>query len=247
MNQHTFVAAVQKFYKENDIQPGDPNEGAWEEAHFPAPKDEGDNVILLLHEHHQVQGLLQSEEFEKTCFFSAHTKKFLDSNWCENWFELCELHEKWASFGATQAALASHRERDSEGKSVKCLNRHDEKDEDGKSILAKKMAKAAHSKKDEKGRSLVTLRAFGAVHDEKDDDGKSLFAKSNARKSAMKTSKAVQLVSEETGEVFWFCSTAEAARELSLNQSNIAKALRKGGGRYKKFIITPILGENPFF
>ena len=107
MNQHEYVAGVLQYYRENDIIPGDPNEGRWEEAHYPLPRSMGDEVILLKPEHHFVQGLLQSEEVGRCCFWIGRTKKFLQSEFVERLPEdflllLTQLYDKW-----TAAHLAS--------------------------------------------------------------------------------------------------------------------------------------------
>lgn len=71
MNQHQWVEECLGYYKQNDVQIGDPNEGVWEDAHYPLPRGMGDSTIKLLHEHHQIQGVLQSEEVGRCCFYSG--------------------------------------------------------------------------------------------------------------------------------------------------------------------------------
>ena len=96
MDQHTYVKSCLSFYVERGLTPGDPEDGKWEEAHYPAPKGEGVETILLLHDHHQVQGLLQSEEYGRCCFFIGHTKSFLSHGpFTSNWFELWDVYDKW--------------------------------------------------------------------------------------------------------------------------------------------------------
>ena len=63
-----YVSSVLFYYAENDIRPGDPNEGIWDDAHYPVPKClGGTETIWLLREHHAVQGVLQSEEYRTPC------------------------------------------------------------------------------------------------------------------------------------------------------------------------------------
>lgn len=76
-SHHTYVEKVLKYYKDNDITPGDPNEGVWHQAHFPLPKHLGSQTVLLLAEHHAVQGVLQSEEFQTPCIWNWE-KDYLD-------------------------------------------------------------------------------------------------------------------------------------------------------------------------
>ena len=95
MDQHTFVQERLAHYEEQGLTP-EPG-GEWQEAHYPHPKGAGDKTVWLLHNDHQVQGLLQSEECGQMCFFSGDVKEFLDNNWCPDWFELYSLYEKWSS------------------------------------------------------------------------------------------------------------------------------------------------------
>ena len=71
MNQHQWVEGCLNYYKQHDIQIGDPNEGRWEDAHYPLPRSMGDSTVKLLHDHHQIQGVLQSEEVGRCCFYSG--------------------------------------------------------------------------------------------------------------------------------------------------------------------------------
>ena len=167
MNQHTYVENCQRFYLVNGLQPGNPDDGDWEDAHYPLPKGKGDDIVLLLFEHHQVQGLLQSEEVGRCCFFKGHAKHFLTYGpFVENWFGLWDLYDKWSS----DQSKRNHFEKNEEGKSVRALENN----------------KKLHEEKDEQGRSLLTLRAFAHVHDEKTEDGKSALAVESGKKSHLK-------------------------------------------------------------
>ena len=104
MDQHTYVKYCQDYYKEEGLTPGNPDDGEWQDAHYPAPKGVGGNTILLLFDHHQVQGLLQSEEYKQCCFFAGHAKEFLvNGPFIEGWFELWVMYEKWHSSLSSQA------------------------------------------------------------------------------------------------------------------------------------------------
>lgn len=95
MNQHKFVEGALEYYADNGLYPGD---GArWEDAHYPRPKGDGKETVPLLWEHHQIQGLLQSEEENRRCFFPADAKKFLlTTSFLQSYFELWDIYEKWA-------------------------------------------------------------------------------------------------------------------------------------------------------
>jgi hypothetical protein len=68
ITQQEFVEGCFRYYAENDYQQGNPEDGKWEIAHYPVPKCKGGTeTILLLREHHAIQGVLQSEEFEHPC------------------------------------------------------------------------------------------------------------------------------------------------------------------------------------
>jgi len=74
LSQNTYVQKVLNYYKIHDIQQGDPNEGIWHRAHYPLPSRSGNQTILLLPEHHAVQGVLQSEEYQVPCVFGWERK-----------------------------------------------------------------------------------------------------------------------------------------------------------------------------
>jgi len=101
MKQTLFLNKVLKYYKENDIQVGDPNEGTWEKAHTPLPSSLGNSTQLLLREDHIVHDLYQSWELDEIHFFIGHAKKLLyfSGEFVENWFDLCDIYEdlvkKW--------------------------------------------------------------------------------------------------------------------------------------------------------
>ena len=70
MNQHEWVYGCYAYYLENYIEPGNPEDGVWEVAHWPVSKClGGTKTVLLLKEHHAVQGVLQSEEWQTPCLF----------------------------------------------------------------------------------------------------------------------------------------------------------------------------------
>jgi hypothetical protein len=98
MNQHTFVRERFTFYEEQGLIPGNPDDGEWDECHYPDPRDVGSKIVLMLHNDHQQQGLYQSEEYGRPCFFNGDVKRFLDNNWCPNWFDLYDLYEKWSGY-----------------------------------------------------------------------------------------------------------------------------------------------------
>lgn len=182
--QKEFVEQCIAFYLEQGLEPGNPDDGDWEIAHYPQPQPEGTETVLLLHGHHQVQGLLQSEEVGRCCFFSGGTKKFLtDGSFIESWFELWELHEKWSSIRNLGVNEVLHSEKDEEGKSVHAVKAgketHREKDEQGRSLRNLKLNEELHTEKDEQGRSLHAMKSLN--HGEKDELGRSVTAVAGAK------------------------------------------------------------------
>jgi hypothetical protein len=70
ITQREYVEGCQQWYREADLQPGNPEDGEWHECHYPAPKClGGTETVLLLKEHHAVQGVLQSEEYQHPCIW----------------------------------------------------------------------------------------------------------------------------------------------------------------------------------
>ena len=182
MNQHDYVRKCIESYKDNGIVPGDPEEGVWNDAHYPAPEKEGDETVQLLWDHHQVQGILQSEEYGKCCFWLGDSRTFLTKGpFVEDWFYLWELYDKWSSDCASNAVKKAHSKKDSNGKSILGVS-------NGKKA-AIKMNEVLHSEKDDQGRSLLGVRASERLHSEKDSSGKSvrgLYLAENTNKQQWK-------------------------------------------------------------
>ena len=71
MDQHEFVAGCIAYYAENGYEPGNPEDGVWHDCHYPVPECfNGKEKIKLLREHHAIQGVLQSEEYQWCCIWS---------------------------------------------------------------------------------------------------------------------------------------------------------------------------------
>lgn len=90
ITQREYVEGCLQWYKEADLQPGNPGDGEWHECHYPVPKClGGTETILLLKEHHAVQGVLQSEEYQHPCIYGWE-KPYLNGNvillW-KNWMK----------------------------------------------------------------------------------------------------------------------------------------------------------------
>ena len=93
LSQKEFVEGCYNWYREADLQPGNPEDGVWDEAHYPVPRCKGGTeTILLLTGHHAIQGVIQSEEYQWGCIFGWE-KKYLSG-------EYLELFNKWKSEGS---------------------------------------------------------------------------------------------------------------------------------------------------
>lgn len=110
-----YVSGVLFYYQQYDIQPGDPNEGDWDHAHYPIPERLGGvETILLLRQHHAVQGALQSEEFN-CCCLSRFQVKYVENT------PYRQLYTKWLSIQASrQWEAMDEKEREA---SIKTMHR----------------------------------------------------------------------------------------------------------------------------
>jgi hypothetical protein len=98
MDQHEYVRGALAYYAENGYEPGNPEDGEWHDCHYPVPKClGGTETIKLLKQHHAVQGVLQSEEYQRCCICTWEVN-YLDG-------EHSTLARKWMSEGARTAAL----------------------------------------------------------------------------------------------------------------------------------------------
>lgn len=67
-------------------------------AHCPLPKGLGETGYYLLHDDHQWQGLLQSRDVGRRCFWVGDAKQWLlNSSFVEGYFELWDIFEEFIS------------------------------------------------------------------------------------------------------------------------------------------------------
>ena len=94
MDQYQFVEERLAFYDEQGLTP-EPG-GEWQEAHYPDPKGVGDRTVWMTFNDHQQQGLYQSEEHGRCCFYNYDTLRFLTHGpFVPGWFDLWDLYDKW--------------------------------------------------------------------------------------------------------------------------------------------------------
>jgi hypothetical protein len=77
----------------------------------------------------------------------------------------------------------------SKGGKIGGLATHQEKNEEGKSVRAVEYAKRLHSRKDELGRSVAAMETLSKLHSERDAEGKSIHARKMGKKSHQKKNK----------------------------------------------------------
>jgi hypothetical protein len=67
-------------------------------AHCPLPRNMGESGYYLLWEHHQHQGLLQSKDLGRKCFYNYETKKWLLTSdyFPDNFFELWDIYDEYS-------------------------------------------------------------------------------------------------------------------------------------------------------
>ena len=74
------------------------DESNGEFAHCPLPRDLGESGYYLLHSDHQHQGLLQSRDMGRRCYFTGDVKRWLTTtHFVEGYFELWDIFEEFNS------------------------------------------------------------------------------------------------------------------------------------------------------
>ena len=159
--QKEWVEGCLAYYRENDYEPGNPEDGEWQVCHYPVPKClGGEETIHLLKEHHAVQGVLQSEEQNHPCVWGW------ERNHLEG--ELLALFNKWMTrkIRMVNASISSETRRKAgiKGQASKTPEQRSEiarrrealKDPEQRKEQARKAAAAAHAV-----RTLESRRAAG--------------------------------------------------------------------------------------
>jgi hypothetical protein len=141
-----FAVACRSYYNEIGLIV-DASNGEF--AHSPLTRKECDTGYYLLHGHHQHQGLLQSKDLDKCCFYNVHTLTWLKEcdYWPDNYLNLWGIYEEYSS----------RKSRENANKTNSII--HEDKNEEGKSILALKVNEIVHAKKNEEGKSVVAVKA----------------------------------------------------------------------------------------
>jgi hypothetical protein len=172
LSNEVFALACRAYYEEQGLIVDETN---GEFAHSPLTRKECNTGYYLLHNHHQHQGLLQSRDLNKCCFFSGYVKKWLltCNYFPDNYFELWDIYEQYANTHAKESAEKLHAE----------------KDEFGKSLHALKANAILHAERNEDGKSIRALAHNERIHSDKNEDGKSMHAVSIGSKGGEKGSR----------------------------------------------------------
>ena len=100
-----FALACRDRYAEDGLVVDESN---GEFAHCPLPKGLGETGYYLLHGDHQWQGLLQSRDVGRRCFYTGHAKQWLmKANFVTGYFNLWSIYDEFTSgvhgsrFGST--------------------------------------------------------------------------------------------------------------------------------------------------
>jgi hypothetical protein len=181
-------------------------------AHSPLTKRECDTGYYLLWGHHQHQGLLQSKDLNKCCFFIGHAKKWLQEcdYFPEGYFELWDIYDKYVGENGKKTAEI-HRENGTgifspgNQKKVAEINR-----KNGTGIYDPEVRRMG----------LEAVRKSGTgVYDPAIRD-KGIKAAQEVHK------KPIELTRIKTGERFVFPSKIEAANALNLDQASLGQVCR---------------------
>lgn len=227
LSQHTYVKNVLKYYEDNDIQPGDPNEGVWHQAHFPLPKCLGSQTVLLLREHHAVQGVLQSEEFQTPCIWNWE-KDYLDG-----W--LLERFHYWRSELSKKAAAkgVETNRRNKTGlfdPAVRALSSHGTFE--GRQKGGRTSGRLAYEKK-----TGIHNNSDLRVREGKSRGGQTPASRLLKHQHIVRRATPILMTREDDGHVFYFDSCTHAADVLKLNRKTLRKHLDKDT-TYNGFTIT---------
>lgn len=202
LSNEVFALACRAYYNEIGLIVDETN---GEFAHSPLTRKECDTGYYLLHGHHQHQGLLQSKDLDKCCFYNVHTLNWLRDcdYWPDNYFELWEIYEEYSSKKSKESVKKTnsiiHADKNEDGKSILALkvNRivHAEKNSEGKSVVAVRAGKASVAATTPEQRSARSSKAAKVAHSVKNSEGKSERAvkmgKKGGRKGGLTTSAQV--------------------------------------------------------
>ena len=88
-----FALACRERYAEDGLVVDESN---GEFAHCPLPEGLGETGYYLLHDDHQWQGLLQSKDVGRRCYFTSNVKRWLmKANFVTGYFDLWDIYDEF--------------------------------------------------------------------------------------------------------------------------------------------------------
>jgi hypothetical protein len=201
LSNERFALACRAYYEEIGLIV-DSSNGQF--AHSPLTRKECDTGYYLLWEHHQHQGLLQSKDLDKCCFFSGDTKKWLLE--CDyfpaDYFELWDIFEKYFHKNKKKVAETNRKNKTAIFSPEAQKKRTETQIKNKTGIFDPETWK----------KSVETCRTNGA----------GLFDPEIRKKGAEARKKPIELTKISTGDKFVFPSKKEAAEVFNLCASNLS-------------------------
>lgn len=110
MDQHLFVQWCLEQYQKDDITP---DCYRFEGAHYPLQRGMGDEKVPLTELDHGIQGIWQSEEIGRVCFFAGKTTNALNAPnyWPLGFFDAWDLCDHWLKVSASNGGTAAVEQR----------------------------------------------------------------------------------------------------------------------------------------
>ena len=196
LSNEVFALACRAYYDQRGIVV-DTKNGQF--AHSPLTRRECDTGYYLLWGHHQHQGLLQSKDLDKCCFFSGHALKWLREcdYFPENYFELWDIYDKYVSYN---------------GKKGMETNR-----KNGTGLFDPEIQKKGMETNRKNGTAVFDPEVQKKGLESQRRNGTGIFDPEVQKKAHEAKRKTIELTKIETGEKFVFPSKTRAARTLNLN------------------------------
>ena len=209
MNQHTFVKERLAFYEKHGLTP-EPG-GEWQEAHYPDPRDVGSKTIWMLHNDHQQQGLYQSEEYQRPCFYNADVLKFLTHGpFVPGWFDLWDLYDKWKGGNSRKNGPAN----------LAAMHAHD----NTKKARVDNLAKVPKGTRASNGRNTCDPKNPGGINNPNHPAYHDRNRR-NGERALKSQGKKVLITYVETGVSEVYPSIRSAAKKLGLLQGGLTNML----------------------
>jgi hypothetical protein len=192
MNQHEWVFGCYQHYLENFIEPGNPEDGVWEKAHWPVPACKGGSkTVLLLKEHHAVHNVLQAEEWNYPCLYGWEAK-YLSG-------ELLILCKKWQGNKARLAVkrileTTTHEERSQRAKDREAARTPEQR---------RRSAKKGKEKMTPKQRRDAGLKGAASLTPEQKEEAtrKRLLTLTPEERSDIQRKRAAKMTPERKSEI----------------------------------------------